>query len=205
MIKRIFSIALIAAFSIGVVLAQKNNKVKKYLLPIGGHNQTAEYGSLIDLKKGKTYKVAEVVNNQGDIDLLYAYGQTTKANLLTPGSTALTQFGPNYRDKIDGAWDVKNRGLMVVIKADKGNKKIHKGLKKNQDIEKLYAETAKSVKTLEGYQLTKYGPSRRLTNIQEGDLILFRSQDRKFYAAGFVSYIEEGVKGSIEIDFKITE
>lgn len=205
MIKRILSVVLITVFSVGLVLAQDNNKVKKYFLPIGGHNQTAEYGSLIDLKDGKTYKVAEASGRQGDIDLLYAFGKTTLANLMTPNSSSLKQFGPNYKNKVDGEWETKNRGMMVAIKSDKANKKIFKKIKKNADIKKLYTETAKSVKSLPDYKELRHGPARRLTHLEEGDLVLFRSQSRQFYAIGYVSSIKEGVKGVIEIDFKVTQ
>lgn len=201
MIRRIFCIAFITVFTLGTALAQKP---KKYVLTIGGHNQNAEHGSLVDLKAGKTYKIADV-SNQGDIDLLYAYGKTSSANVMTPSSTAVKQFGANYREKIDEVWETKNRGHFVVIKTDKKNKKLYKDLKKNEDIQNLYTETAKSVKELEDYSLIKYGPARRISNLEVGDLLVFRSQDRKFHAAGLVLDIKEGVRGYIDIDFKITE
>lgn len=202
---RFFCIALLAFFSIGTVSAQSNNKVKQFLLAIGGHHQDAEYGSIVDLKGKKAYKIAEASTRQGDIDLLYAYGTTTKANLITPNSTTVKLFGPNYKDKIAEAWDVKNRGMMVAIKADKANKKIFKKLKKGEDIEKLYAETAKSIRNLPDYKLLNHGPARRLVDVGIGDLIIFRSQDRKFYAAGLVVNLTTGTKGMIDIDFKVTE
>ncbi len=202
---RFFCITLLAVFSIGVVSAQSNNKVKRFLLAIGGHHQEAEYGSIVDLKAQKTYKVAEATEHQGDIDLLYAYGTTTKANLLTPNSTTLRLFGPNYKNKIAEAWDVKNRGMMVALKADKANKKIFKKLKKSADIEKLYVESVKTVRSLPDYKVLNNGPARRLVNLEIGDLIIFRSQDRKFYAAGLVVNFKTGTKGMIDIDFKITQ
>ncbi|NGM61305.1 hypothetical protein G5B30_05165 [Sphingobacterium sp. SGG-5] len=205
MMNRFFCIALLAVFSVSAVSAQNNNKVKRFLLAIGGHHQGAEYGSIVDLKAQKTYKVAEAAEHQGDIDLLYAYGTTTKANLLTPNSSTVRLFGPNYKTKISEAWDVKNRGMMVALKADKRNKKIFKKLKKNADIEKLYVETVKSVRDLPDYKLLRNGPARRLVDLQIGDLVIFRSQDRKFYAAGLVVNLKTGTKGMIDIDFKITQ
>lgn len=205
MLKKFFCIALLAFVSVGIVLAQNNNKVKKYGLTIGGHHQSAPYGSLIDLKNGKTYKIAEAANSQGDIDLLYAYGTNTKANLLSPNSNALNLFGKNYKEQVNEAWTDKNRGMMVVIKSTKKNKKLFRSLKKNADIEKLYAETAKSVRELENYNLITHGPARRIKEIEEGDLIVFRSQSRKFYAAGLVVGLQNGTRGSIDIDFRITQ
>lgn len=205
MTKRFICLIVAVIGMIGTITAQSNNKVKKYGFSIGGHNQDAEYGSLIDIKDGKVYKIADVVNNQGDIDLLYAYGVTTKANFLTPNSTAVKQFGNNYKTKIDEAWELKNRGLMVVLKGAKENRKIFKKLKQNQDIENLYTKSAKSVRNLEDYNQTKYGPSRRIIDLEEGDLILFRSQSRKFYAAGLIVGLKTGTKGVIDVDFKITQ
>ncbi|MBL1407423.1 hypothetical protein [Sphingobacterium faecale] len=201
--KSFFCLALVAVLSIGLVWAQKSNKVKSFILAVGGHNQTAEYGSLIDLKNEKVYKVDEV-SYPGDIDLLYAYGQTTKSNLMTPNSTSITQFGTVYKDKVANAWEVKNRGMMVVIKSGKKNKGLFKELKKGDDIERLYLETVKTIKEEPEYNILRNGPSRRLTELEIGDLILFRSQSKQLYAAGFVVGLTEGTKGMIDIDFKVT-
>lgn len=94
---------------------------------------------------------------------------------------------------------------MVVLKGAKENRKIFKKLKQNQDIENLYTKSAKSVRNLEDYNQTKYGPSRRIIDLEEGDLILFRSQSRKFYAAGLIVGLKTGTKGVIDVDFKITQ
>lgn len=202
--KKILSIALIAICSVGAVSAQNNKKVKSFLLAIGGHNQDAEYGSLIDLKNEKAIKVADV-SYSGDIDLIYAYGKTTNANLMTPNSTSISQFGTTYKNEISDGWEVKNRGMMLVLKSSKENKSLFKNLKKSEDVENLYMETVKTIKEVPDYSLLRNGPARRVTDLEIGDLILFRSQSKKMYAAGYVVGYTEGTKGMIDIDFKVTQ
>lgn len=202
--RKFLSVVLLSILVVGTAVAQ-SGKVNKFVLQIGGHGVKAPYGSLIDLKEGKLYKIKEGSERQGDIDLLYAWGKNTHANLMAPTSNGLKQFGANYRDKIGGEWETKNNGLMVVIKASKKNKKLYKGLKTGDDIQKLYTETAKTIKDQPDYALTKHGPSRRLHSLEVGDLVLLRSVTRKFYAAGTIRNIKEGFNGEIEIEFKVAE
>lgn len=204
MMRKISTLILLSFLALGTAVAQSGS-LNKFILQIGGHNQNSAYGSLLDLKEEKVYKVDEGSERQGDIDLLYAWGKSTSANLMTPSSNGLTQFGALYRDKIDGEWETKNGGLLVVLKDTRKNKKLYRNLKTGDDIQKLYTETAKTIKDKPDYALTKYGPSRRLVDLQVGDLVLFRSIGRKFYAAGTILHIEEGYRGEIEIEFKVSQ
>ena len=205
MIKRIFCIALVAALSFGAAFAQKkSSKLKKSVFLIGAQNQSSKYGSLVDLKGKKVYKIADVPE-QEDIDFMYAYGKSTKLVLMTPTSGNVRNYGKNYREKIGEGWYNKNNGRFVVIKDRKQAKKLYKSLKTKADLEDAYAFKAKEVKTLEDYKLTTHGPSKSVVDLQMGDVILFRSYDRKFYAVGMIKDYEEGFKGHIEIEFKVSE
>lgn len=203
MIRKLFSFILFSFLITGTAFAQ-SDKVNKFILPIGGQNQSAAHGSLIDLKAEKVYKVDEGSEKQSDIDLLYAWGKSTKVNLMTPTSNGLKGFG-GYRRKIQDAWETKNGGLLIALKGSKKNKKRYKKLKTGADIQKLYTETAKTIKDEPDWKLMKYGPSRRLVDLEVGDLVLFKSVGRNFYAAGTILYIKEGFQGEIEIEFKVSQ
>src|SRR5690606_1622801 len=79
-------ICLVLLGSMGAVQAQK---LKKTTVTIGAQNQKSAHGGFADLLTEKVYSLSTVSGHEGDIDLVYAWGKTTKVNLMAPSSPSL--------------------------------------------------------------------------------------------------------------------
>lgn len=194
----------ICLFLIGGVGMVKAQNVTRHTITLGAQNQKSAYGGFADLITGNTYSLSNVVGKQGTIDLIYAYGSTTKINLLTPSSSGLRFFGKSYRDQVYTAWKKKNRGSIVVLENNKENRKLYKRVKTNEQLQDAYSHAASTVTGRPGYKRSSFGPAARVMHLNIGDYILIRSRDRGIYAMGRIVNGETGYTGNVTIDFKVT-
>lgn len=187
--------------------AQTDAKVNRIMIRFGGQHADAVEGGFANLKTGEVYHLNEATKKQGDVDLVYAYGETTAINLMTPSSSSVGLFGSRYRTQVVERWEVKNSGTLVAAGNTKALRKSFKTIKTNKQLIQKYNAIVKSLPEQDYYNQKNHGPSARIRELAIGDYVLFRSRskERGMYAVGRVVGLEKGTRGEVMIDFKITK
>lgn len=157
--------------------------------------------SFINLREASAHTIREAAMDQGEIDLIYAYGKTTGANLLTPASPGNKLFTA-YKGTVFENWTLKNKGTLIALGKDKEVRKSFKKLKTGADLQAAYDRAARTVMLREDYRKSVHGPGARIQKLEIGDHFVFRSKGRKLYAMGRVVNREGSYSGELSIDWK---
>ncbi|WP_461534031.1 hypothetical protein [Sinomicrobium sp.] len=203
MLKKVMlSVAVCCFVGVSQTHAQK---LKKESMIIGAHGTNAKEGNCVDLTNGKIYDMNFATLHQGDIDIVYGYGSKTGVNIMTPSSSSIRHFGKNMREKIYEGWDTKNKGILIAVSSkEKDVKKAFRKAKNREALEEVYKKAAGAVTLRDDYERLRHGPGVRLTRMEIGDLIVFRSVEKDLYAVGQIVNHAKGYSGTITVDWKIS-
>ncbi|WP_461534021.1 serine hydrolase domain-containing protein [Sinomicrobium sp.] len=196
--------------------AKEEVNVNKISLVLGAQGSQATHGGFADLKKGRVMSLKEASANQKDVDLVYTWGKSTKADLMLPISTGLNFFGKKLREQVYEGWSHKNWGKLIALEGNKENRQLYKDIKTNKQLKAAYEKALTAVKQREDYYRADHGPNARLNKLKEGDIVfvlinsrekgilsLIGSEEQEILAVGEITSITEGFNGEIAIDFKI--
>ncbi|NGF55202.1 hypothetical protein G5B35_20805 [Parapusillimonas sp. SGNA-6] len=159
--------------------------------------------NFLDLKSRKTFDLIGASYEPERIDMFVLFGRNTRVNLMLPSSNRIASFGEHFKVNIQEGWDVQNRGVLVNVGNAKETKDKFSACRTLSDLTSWYTEAEQNVKKIENYQHRKNGPIDNLIRLEKGDVILFRSEDRNFYAIGLVQRTEESHQGKVVITWKI--
>jgi len=193
----------------------KKAAVEHFTLTIGGQGTGAVQGNAVDMKQREVMDLGAAFGRQGDIDLLYAHGQTTGANLMLPSSEALQYYGDPRMESVFFTWTHKNRGSLINLVGSPENTRVFQGIRNNRQLKKAYDRALEEVGQRPDYRPWVHGPNARVHGLKVGDIVFLRINSREhgilalagspqqdILAMGKIRALEGGADGKIEIDFK---
>lgn len=185
--------------SIGLAMAQ-NTQLKTLELQLGAQSTVSE--GYVSLKKASVYTDTEAYYYSPDIDFVYLHGKTSGANLMVPTQDqGLRAFSRTLLNKTT-AWKQRNDGILVKLNQSDA-KTIFDQIQSLDALKQLFTSSRNSIRTTEGYDPLLHGPGGRLTKLQAGDVILFKSNEQETYGIGYISSIENpGTRGTLNIVLK---
>lgn len=193
----------------------KKDPVQRFSLILGGQKKTGSSGNFVDMKKGEVMQLEEATENQSRVDLLYAHGESSGANLMLPASESLRYFGEPGLESVSYNWVHKNRGSLIALKGSPENGRLFEKIGNDRQLDKAYGKALKRVGDREGYKRWVHGPNARVSNLEVGDIVfllvnsrergilsLVGPDQREILAIGKVKRIVGGPDGEMEIEFK---
>ena len=149
----------------------------------------------VDFNLARSFGQDDIPSPTGAVlDLCYALGSGTRANLLTMDSPSYSAFDANWLALIS-TWSKRNAGLM---KLNRGPEALD-----------LYTNLDENnrVQMQEAYETSSATPSDRLYSLMVDDVILLHSVDRGLYVAMKVLEVPpaiSGAQGDFTVEFKIS-
>ncbi|NGM60425.1 hypothetical protein G5B30_00715 [Sphingobacterium sp. SGG-5] len=200
--KLILLAVVMVFFGADVVVAQQKGEVKSYDVEMGSLNNK-NLGGYLDSRAGLAYGRLEASYSADNIDLLFYHGKTSGANLLVPASNSgLAVFSKFLLERI-GAWSQRNNGILISLGAN--GSKTFDGIKSADDVKNAFERAYRSINKIKGYDPMKHGPGDRLTQVNEGDVFLFKSYERNTYFIGKVNTINRDAQATIAISIKVVD
>lgn len=187
----------------------KKVPLERFSLVLGGGN------SFADMKQGKVMDLKQASSNQEGVDLLYAHGESSRANLMLPSSGSLEYFGQPQLESVSHTWTHKNRGSLITLEGSAENTGLFEKIRNVKQLDQAYEKALEQLGQRQGYDRSVHGPNARVSGLEVGDLVflLVNSREhgilsvvapdqREILAIGQVKRIVGGVDGELEIDFK---
>lgn len=150
----------------------------------------------IDLKMGQNYDQDNVLDKTENIDIAQMKGSGTFNNFLTINANdgSFTAWNKNWLAFVE-TFEVRNEGIMINAGSSQEYldlyNNIHEGIE--SDFETAYNELE---------QL--FTPNKRQSKINPGDIIIFHSETRNFYA--IIHILEsDNDEGLLHFKFKLSE
>ena len=139
---------------------------------------------------------------QEKVDLLLFNEAGSGFNLIVPSDTGrLARF--SMGTAINGNWLVKNKGSLLKLNASDAADSLFLYTVNNERIRESYAHAVETIKEAPGYNPEVNGPGGFVSQIAEGDVILFKSESRKIYGMARVETMSSGETGGIELSVKV--
>ncbi|WP_461532878.1 hypothetical protein [Sinomicrobium sp.] len=190
---------LFLLISSGVLMAQDTPlKQKEYQL---GAQRTVPEG-YVSLNKEAVYTGVEGYYYSWDIDFIYLHGKSTGANLMVPTNDAgLRAFSKSLLAKVS-AWKQRNDGTFIKLD-QKDAKTVFDGVNSLETLKELFNVSRNNTVYNDSHDPLLQGPGGRLTKLEVGDVVLFKSKARDSYAIGYISDIENpGTRGTLTLVLK---
>ena len=167
---------------------------------LGGYATSGTYGGQyqLDLATHTVYNVADADNEQAHIDLLNLFSGTSNVNFMTPSNSAVTGWGSSKRIQ---DWDTRNTGIFVKLgKPIAAELDSFAHLVTQNQLVQAFDQASTDVVDRPDYDATYDGPGSRIRDIQQGDIIYFKStmNGRDLYAAMQVIKITLGISNGRE-------
>ncbi|NGM60668.1 hypothetical protein G5B30_01940 [Sphingobacterium sp. SGG-5] len=194
-------ILCILLLSLGIAQAQ-DVPLRTYRVKLTAQNADPAR-NFLDLKSRKTFDLIGASYEPERIDMFVLFGRNTRVNLMLPSSNRIESFGEHFKVNIQDGWDVRNKGVLVNVGNTKEMKDKFSASRVLSDLTSWYTKAKQNINEIENYQHRKNGPIDNLIRVEKGDVILFRSEDRNFYAVGLVQHVEESHQGKIIIVWKV--
>src|SRR5690606_3894396 len=193
----------------------KKAPVDKFSLSLGGQGKGNPLGSFVDMKKREVLDLESAFQRQGEVDLLYAYGETTGANLMVPGSWDLQYFGDPGLESVFYTWKDKTYGSLLRWEGSPVHSERFQQVKNNRQLREATEEARGEVGQRGGHKRWEQGPNARVQGLKKGDIVFLRIPSRKqgilallgspaeeILAMGQIVDLAAGKNGQVEIDFK---
>lgn len=198
MMKQLAFLILWTCFS--VPLMAQDTQLKQVELKLGAQSTVAE--GYVSLNKAAVYTDIEGYYYSPDIDFIYLHGKTSGANLMVPShDRGLRAFSKSLLSKVS-AWKQRNPGIFIKLNGN-DSEKIFSDAKTDADLIRLFNTNYTEIKNIEDYDPLLNGPGERLTHLEAGDVVLFKSGVKNLYAIGYISSIEHpGTRGTLTMVLK---
>lgn len=177
-----------------------------------GANSNASFGNYVDAKTGYVYISDGANNAQENIDfIILRSGAGTEQNILLPSTSNgnLTAWG-NTKHIVNGdedkgiePWTVRNAGeIMRLPDPSSAEIDLYEQAMTKTELLSAYDEYLDNIENRPNYNSTNHGPSTRLREVSDGDLIAFKSADRDVVMLMLVEEVVDGATGYIKGQIK---
>lgn len=171
------------------------------LLKVGGWSALGPEGNTIhvDLATITRFDPASAAASQGSIDLLNLWSAVNNANFMAPSASGVTGWGTSS-PIVD--WNIRNEGTFIKVDAPTAEEvETFEGLVNRDLLVAAYDAAATAAPGRPGYTESYNGPGDRVRDLQEGDIIYFKSNmpGRNLYAAIEIRSIVKGTSNGREV------
>lgn len=155
-------------------------------------------GSFIDLASGAVYESQNIDQNYFNVDLAYIYGDKTGNNLVVPNAKGISfsQVG----GLVEHGFPYKNEGELYILRdATTDDVDWFNSLNKSTQITQGF-DSLKNV--IETNMNPTEESTKRVTNIQRGDIILYHSLSRDFKSILLIESIGNSLSSRMTMQVK---
>ena len=192
----------VAAKAICFSCRQDADSLRQFLVTLGGQSNP-DVGGVLDLSEGQVRRLADGRKKQKSVDMLYAYGPKTGANLLAPSSSRLRYFGGSLY-KMSYRWSDFSKGYFIDLKHSKKAAQLYAETQTLQELIQAYNDVLRMRKVKTG-RTGLNALEMSIPHIEPGDIIIFGSYDKPgLYAIAKVVDYTSGYEGTLTLDFKVS-
>lgn len=168
-----------------------------------GAQDNEDYGGLINLENGYVYDLENADDVQSDIDFATVNGSSSGMNMITPSSWRFHAWSGDRVRRIYNRWYIQNEGTLIRLPdPDVDELQTYQDIQSVADIEAAFDDYSDNVQYRDGYSLANDGPKNNVRQIDEGDIILFKSKDRKTIAIMMVTAAVLDNTGYLQVEIK---
>ena len=158
-------------------------------------------GYFADLSNYNVYTLDGANKNQDHIDMVAMFGASTGMNLLLPSSTSFTAWAATSH--IPTTWTQRNDGVLMRIPNPETDELAHfENATTVSELLAAYSYFSSTITSRAGYNSTNDGPSTRIRNVGDGDLVIYYSAERGVVTLLKVKTTATSSSGSMIIDAK---
>lgn len=166
-----------------------------------GSYSNQNIGNYADLSNYNIYTVDGANANQEHIDLITLFGSSSGMNLLLPSSTSFTGWGSTSH--IPTTWTKRNDGILMRIPNPEADElALFENANSVSGLLSAYSYFLSTIADRPGYNSTNDGPSTRVRNMADGDLVVYYSLERGVVSLLKVKSVTSSASGSITVDAK---
>ena len=164
----------------------------------------------LDIITGKTYNIGTSVSDEDNafyhqekIDLFF--GRSTSNglfNLISPDSEERLELFSAGR-RINDTWLIKNKGELIKIDASDVADSIFLHAYTKDGLHEAYNNALELVDKQNGYNVEIHGKGKFISQINDGDLLFFKSESKNVLAMAQVSNYSTGTSGSFDLSVKL--
>lgn len=182
------------------LMAQKSDvKVNTIVL----HAQNSSLGgNMVDLDKHQVYTLEEAGYNPKRIDLGFMYGKNTGGNIMAPVSQGFLTFGDKIKEMFLLWGNDRNNGTIINLGNSAAANEIFDAINSSEDIMEGHEHWFDEIMDVEDYDPGKHGPGQRTKPISIGDVIFFKSENKKKYHILRIRSYLPSYNGKVEIEVK---
>lgn len=186
---------------IAVQPADPSNLMTMYDASFEGPGQT-KGRRYMDFSNGESFDNIEVIANQHRIDFVAFNASASGINFIVPAAESLLGgFGGGKTMNSD--WLVKNDGEFLRLPASEMADSLFLFTLNNEMIRNAYTTVAQDIENTPDYDVTAHGPRGGVRPIEEGDVVLFKSESRKIYGILKVTELVSGNSGRVAFSAKV--
>lgn len=173
-----------------------------------GSSSNASYGNFIDAQTGYSYITEGANEFQEKIDfMILRSGAGTEQNILLPSTSDgnLRAWGTSKHiadgDEAKGwaPWTVRNAGsIMRLPDPSSIELDIYDQASNKADLEAAFLYYQSNIANRPGYNSTNHGPSTRIRQVSNGDILAFKSSSRDVVFLMKVEEVVDGTTGHIK-------
>lgn len=164
----------------------------------------------LDIITGKTYNVGASVSDEDNafyhqekIDLFFGRSASNGLfNLISPDNEdRLELFSAGRR--INNTWLIKNKGEIIKIDASDVADSIFLHAYTKDGLHEAYSSAMELVDKQNGYDVDVHGKGGYISQINDGDLLFFKSESKNVLAMAQVGNYSTGTSGSFDLSVKL--
>ncbi len=155
-----------------------------------------------DIKNHLALPLKEAAFNPKNFHLGYLFGNVSKASLLVPDSKSYTGFNKEISTQIAAFGRFRNDGVFINLGNSMAAINIYEGVNSVLGLEKLYFEKLEAISKVKDYKRDTNGPSDNISNLNVGDVIIFKANELNAYFLFSVAKLIHGHAGEISLKIK---
>ncbi len=163
-----------------------------YLKPGGSGNSTGGY---VDLRSGIIYRFEQMEEHYHEVDLAYAYSAVSGNNLFTMDAknVSFSQVG----EEVEHVFPYKNKGeLYLYTNVTSEDVSWLQSLSTTADVRRGYDSLLNVLALRESSEVQ---PVKRLSNLRQGDIVLFHGISRKVKSIIYIENVATSANGTMNM------
>jgi hypothetical protein len=155
-----------------------------------------------DIQNHRALPLKEAAYNPKNIHFGYLFGNLSKASLLVPDSKSYTGFTKEISMQIAAFGRFRNDGYFINLGNSPEALKSYDQIENVSELIALYYDKLATISKISGYKRDVNGPSDNISNLNTGDVIIFKANELDSYFLFKVLSLKQGHAGEIKLGIK---